>query len=90
MHLLQRGSGDFAAHGPLTPSLTHVRLSHSHSHVAARAVVLALDPSMDAWRGAAAATAAGFAGAGVAVTRQEYEERGADYLRTKGLVQRYY
>lgn len=54
------------------------------------AVVMALDPSIDAWRGAAAAVAAGHAGAAVAVTRQEYEECGADCLRRKGLLERYY
>lgn len=51
---------------------------------------MALDASLDAWRGAAAAAAAGLAGAGVAVTRKEYEERGADCLRVKGMLQRYY
>ena len=52
-------------------------------------VVKALDPSLDAWRGAAGAAGAGLA-AQYCMTRQEYEEQGAERLRHRGVLERYF
>ena len=54
------------------------------------AVLEADVPGWEAWRGAAGAAARGLAGAGVAVTRQQYEEHGAERLKGRGVVARYY